>query len=83
MLLDVKQAGCHVVQGRAFVGCPGDSPVWVAMYFTLAVLNFEFGRRSGSPIVFVFSLLQFKTRNCETSRLRYSSSINAALKRQL
>ncbi len=56
---DVYQTGCRIAQGRAFVGCPCDSPVWVALYFTLSVLQFEFGRRSVPPTVLVFFVLQF------------------------
>ncbi len=63
---DVYQTGCRVVQGRAFVGRPCDSPVWVALYFILLVLQFEFGRSSVSPTVLVFLQLHFDTRDCKT-----------------
>ncbi len=66
---DVYQTDCRIVQGRAFVGCPCDSPVWGVLYFTLSVLQFEFGRRSVSPTVLVFFLLRFNTRDSKIPQL--------------
>ncbi len=57
----VQQTGCLDLHGRAFVGRPDDSPVFRARLFTLAIMQFQFGQRSGNSITFLFSLLQCHT----------------------